>query len=87
MRAIGKTRNARLLLRLALYGGGLFVGVPLAFSHVMTKTYRLESPSKATRPYEELPLVSEGLKLRAWLVRGEPGKPAAIVIHGLGDSL
>jgi alpha-beta hydrolase superfamily lysophospholipase len=87
MRAIGKTRSARLLLRMALYGGGLFVGVPLAFSHVMTKTYRLESPSQPTQGYEQLTLVSEGLKLRAWQARGEPGKPAAIVIHGLGDSL
>jgi len=75
------------LLRLALYGGAFFVGVPLAFSHVMTKTYRAESPGRPTRGYEELTLVSEGLKLRAWLCKGDPAKPAAVVIHGLGDSL
>jgi len=87
MRTLGKTRRARVLLRVLLYGGGLFVGVPLAFSHVMTKTYRLESPGKPSQGYEQLQLVSDGLKLRAWLVRGEPAKPSAIVIHGLGDSL
>ena len=87
MRTLGKTRRARVLLRVLLYGGGLFVGVPLAFSHVMTKTYRLEAPGKPSQGYEQLQLVSDGLKLRAWLVRGEPAKPSAIVIHGLGDSL
>lgn len=87
MRSLGKTRGSRLLLRLGLYGGAFFVGVPLAFSHVMTKTYRLDSPGRPTRGYEELTLLSEGLKLRAWLSRGDPAKPAAVVIHGLGDSL
>jgi alpha-beta hydrolase superfamily lysophospholipase len=87
MRALGKTRGSRALLRVALYGGAFFVGVPLAFSHVMTKTYRLESPGRPTQGYEQLELRSDGLKLRAWLARGEPGRPAALVIHGLGDSL
>jgi pimeloyl-ACP methyl ester carboxylesterase len=87
MRAFGNSRRARVLSRIGLYGGAFFVGVPLAFSHVMTKTYRSESPGQPTRGYSELTLVSDGLKLRTWLARGEPAKPAAIVIHGLGDSL
>jgi alpha-beta hydrolase superfamily lysophospholipase len=32
-------------------------------------------------------LVSDGLRLRAWLARGEPDKPAVIIVHGLGDTL
>lgn len=87
MRSFGKTRSSRVLLRLALYGGAVFVGVPLAFSHVMTRTYRSASPGRPIRDYRELTLVCEGLKLRAWLGRGDPAKPAAVVIHGLGDSL
>lgn len=87
MRSLGKTRRSRVLLRLLLYGGTLFAGVPLAFSHVMTRTYRSASPSRPTGDYQELALHSEGLELRAWLGRRDAAKPAAVIIHGLGDSL
>jgi uncharacterized protein len=88
MRGVGRTRTQRLLLRLALYGGALFVGVPFAFAHVMTRSYRASSVSSRPAPgFEAVPLVSDGLKLRAWLAKGDPAKPAAIVVHGLGDQL
>jgi pimeloyl-ACP methyl ester carboxylesterase len=32
-------------------------------------------------------LDSEGLRLRAWLARGERDRPAVIIVHGLGDTL
>ena len=85
--SFGQTRTARIGLRLLLYGGGLFVGVPLAFSFVMTRTFRSAAPQHPPRNYEELVLLSDGLKLRAWLGKGDPGKPAVVVVHGLGDSL
>ena len=85
--SFGQTRTARIGLRLLLYGGGLFVGVPLAFSFVMTRTFRSAAPQHPPRNYEELVLLSDGLKLRAWLGKGDPEKPAVVVVHGLGDSL
>ena len=87
MKALGRTRRQRLLLRLALYGGTLFIGIPLAFAYVMTKAIR---PSVLGRPplgYEELSLASEGLRLRAWLAATGGERPAVVVVHGLGDSL
>ena len=87
MKSLGKTRTARIGWRLLLYGGALFVGVPLAFSFVMTRTFRSAAPQRPPHDYEELVLLSDGLSLRAWLAKGDPRKPAAIVVHGLGDSL
>jgi alpha-beta hydrolase superfamily lysophospholipase len=75
------------LLRIALYGGTVFIGVPLAFSYVMTKTYRSSSPAHAPHEYQELWLNSEGLRLRAWLAAKNGERPAVVVVHGLGDSL
>lgn len=74
-------------MRLGLYGGALFLGVPLAFAFVMTRGFP-NPGGTPPRDYEELRLVSrDGLKLRAWLARGSPDRSAAVVIHGLGDSL
>jgi pimeloyl-ACP methyl ester carboxylesterase len=87
LKSFGRTRSARILLRLLLYGGGLFVGVPLAFSYVMTRTFPSTSVSPPPPGFETVALSCDGLKLRAWLAKGDPGKPSAIVIHGLGDSL
>ena len=87
MRSLGRTRAERIMLRLLLYGGAVFVGVPLAFSYVMTRTFPSSSPSPPPPGFEAVALSSDGLKLRAWLAKGDPAKPAAIVIHGLGDSL
>jgi alpha-beta hydrolase superfamily lysophospholipase len=53
----------------------------------MTKTYKSSSLGRPPRDYEELALVSDGLKLRAWLARGDAQKPAVVIVHGLGDSL
>lgn len=75
------------MLRLLLYGGALFVLLPLAFSHVMTRTYRASATAGPAPGYLALSLVSDGLKLRAWLARGDPGRPAVVLVHGLGDSL
>src|SRR5262245_59533471 len=87
MRSFGKTRAARVWLRVLLYGGFFFVGIPLAFSQVMTKTYKSSSLGRPPRDYEELALLCDGLKLRAWLAKGDAGKPAVVIVHGLGDSL
>lgn len=75
------------MARLALYGGAIFVGLPLAFSFVMTRTYRLSAPSSPPRGIEEVFLTSDGLRLRLWLAPGDPQRATALVVHGLGDSL
>ncbi len=87
MRALGRTRGQRILLRLALYGGALFVGIPIAFAYVMTKSYRSPPLMRPTSEYQELHLTSEGLRLRAWMSTGASDRPAVVIVHGLGDSL
>jgi len=70
-----------------LYGGGLFVGVPIAFSFVMTRTSPLSPLGEPPHGYEEVWLTSEGLRLRSWLSVGRIDKPPVVIAHGLGDSL
>ena len=83
----GKTRRARILARVLLYGCFLLLGVPLAFSFVMTRTFRQPVSATPAAGYEERWIVCDGLRLRAWLSTGQAGKPAFVVVHGLGDSL
>ena len=70
-----------------LYGGAFFIGLPLAFSHVMTRTYSGEVSSRPPPGYEAIRLDSGGLALRAWMAHGRPDKAAFVIVHGLGDSL
>jgi pimeloyl-ACP methyl ester carboxylesterase len=87
MSMIGWTRGRRVLARVALYGGAIFVGLPAVFAFILTRTHR--SPINPPPParYEEIRIVSDGLRLRAWLARGEQDNPAVIIVHGLGDTL
>jgi len=79
-------RRRRVLLRVVFYGVALFVGVPLAFSQAMVRTYR--QPTHRPPPgFEEATVVSDGLKLRTWTIAGDPGRAAFVVVHGVGDSL
>jgi len=75
------------MLRLALYGGAIFVGLPAAFSHVMTRAYRSTDLSTPPPGYVQVQLQSEELKLRGWVSRGDRDRPAVVIVHGLGDSL
>jgi pimeloyl-ACP methyl ester carboxylesterase len=77
----------RWLARLVFYSVALFLGVPLAFSQVMIGAQRQPVSPQPPAGFEAVELRSEGLRLRAWLIRGEPGRPAAVVAHGLGDTL
>src|SRR5688572_15991677 len=79
-------RGKRTLLRIGFYSVALFVGVPLAFSHVMLKPLR-QPASPAPAAYESGELVSEGLKLRFWCRRGTRERAAAVIVHGVGDTL
>lgn len=86
VRPLFATPRARLAARIALYGGTLLVGLPLAASQMLVATVR--SPTHGPwPPWEEIGIVSEGLHLRGWLARGERGRATAVVVHGLGDSL
>jgi len=87
LKPLAKFSRQRLFLRVLLYGGAVFVGLPLAFSFVMTRTYRTPVSTHPSPGYKEVQLISDGLKLRAWLHRGDPARPGFIVVHGLGDNL
>jgi uncharacterized protein len=80
------TRRARVLARTVFYAVAILVGVPLAFSQVMISSVR--QPAHPAPPgYEEGHVVSEGLKLRTWTLRGRPDKAVVVVGHGVGDTL
>lgn len=83
----GSTPRQRLFFRIALYGGAFFLGLPAVFAFVMTCAPRARISLDPPAPYEKAAFVSDGLRLRGWLSRGEPGQPAAVIVHGLGDTL
>ena len=80
------TPRGRLLARVALYGTALLVGLPLAASQMLVGTMR-PGTLEPWPPWEEIRVQSGGLRLRAWLAPGDPDRAAAVVVHGLGDSL
>jgi len=83
----GSTSRQRLLLRVALYGGAFFVGLPAVFAFILTRPHRARVSDHPPPRYTEVRLVSDGLRLRAWLARGDRNRPAVLIVHGLGDTL
>jgi len=81
------SRRSRLWLRLLLYGGFVFLGLPIAFCSVITRTYPASAIADPPAGYERVTLVSDGLHLRAWLHDAGSDRAAVIIVHGLGDSL
>ena len=80
------SRRARVVARVAFYSAVIFVAIPLAFTQVMVRTVR--QPAHPAPPgFEEGRVVSEGLRLRTWTLRGRADKAAVVVGHGVGDSL
>jgi pimeloyl-ACP methyl ester carboxylesterase len=77
----------QLLLRIVFYGGVVFLVLPLVFAFVMTRTQRVPVSARVPKPYSQVQILSDGLRLRAWLFRGDPKLPAVVIVHGLGDSL
>lgn len=81
MRAVPKV-----LGRIFFYAVVVLVGIPAAFSHVLLHPIR--QPTNAPPPgYEQGYLAVDGLRLRYWLRRGGPDRAAALVVHGVGDTL
>ncbi|MGH9323613.1 MAG: alpha/beta hydrolase [Vicinamibacteria bacterium] len=70
-----------------LYGGALFVALPIVLGHALTRTYHSGVSAEPPPGYESIGIESQGLRLRAWLARGVAGKPAVVIVHGLGDTL
>jgi pimeloyl-ACP methyl ester carboxylesterase len=84
---LGSTPRQRLLLRIALYGGAFFIALPAVFAIMLTRPYRARISAQPPPRYEEVWLSSDGLRLRAWLSRGDAARPSVIILHGLGDTL
>jgi pimeloyl-ACP methyl ester carboxylesterase len=80
------TRRARILARLALYGGAILLGLPFAASQALLGTIR-QPVHDPWPPWEAITVRSGGLRLRAWVAAGDGRRPAAVLVHGLGDSL
>lgn len=90
-----RSPRARLVSRVVFYGAALALGLPLAFSHMLTRGAR-QPVERARAPYRELRFASaapedgQPLELRAWLrapQAAEASRPVVVVVHGLGDSL
>jgi uncharacterized protein len=78
--------RARIAARVAFYSAVIIIAIPLAFSQVMIGAVR--QPAHPPPPgYEEVRVVSEGLRIRTWTLRGREDKAAVVVGHGVGDSL
>jgi hypothetical protein len=69
-----------------LYGAAVVVGLPVATSQMLVGTMTA-STLEPWPPWEEISIRSGDLQLRGWLAGGEEGRAAAVVVHGLGDSL
>jgi pimeloyl-ACP methyl ester carboxylesterase len=80
------TRRSRVVARLALYGGAILVGLPLAFSEVMIRAPRQRAGAPPAG-FREIRVLSDGLRLRGWSIEGRPDLPGAVLVHGLGDSI
>jgi pimeloyl-ACP methyl ester carboxylesterase len=81
------TRRGRMGVRVVGYGLVLLVAIPLGFSQLLLGTQR-QATSPPPAGYREIHVISEGLRLRAWLNPCVPtARPAALIVHGLGDSL
>lgn len=81
-----RSRAWPVLGRVLFYSAFLLLAVPVAFSFVMLRTY--PQPAVPTPAgWEEIALSSDGLRLRAWLGRGAETRPAAVIVHGLGDTM
>lgn len=87
MTGLRGTPARRFVLRVFLYGGAVFVGLPLAFAHVMTRAIRLAPPQRPSPGYQESFLRVDGLRLRAWVASGDAARPAVVIVHGLGASI
>ena len=66
----------RLAARIVLYGGAIFVGLPLATSQILVGTIR-STAGEPRPPWTETSIASGDLRLRAWIAEGEPGRPSA----------
>jgi uncharacterized protein len=79
-------RGGRVLARAAFYSAVVLIAIPLAFSQVMIGTIR--QPSHPSPPgYEEARVLSDGLRIRTWILRGRDDRAAVVVGHGVGDTL
>jgi len=86
VRPLFVTPRARLIARVALYGGALVVALPLAASQILVGTIR-QTTRSPWGPWREISVTSEGLRLRGWLAEGRRERLAVVMAHGLGDSL
>lgn len=81
------TRRGRILARVVFYSAVVLGVLPWVFSSVILSPPPRLAAGAAEPGFEELALVSDGLRLRAWLIRSSGLRPAVVMTHGLGDSI
>ena len=84
LRSAGRWR--RVALRCAFYAAVLLLALPATFAWVITRPAR-GRPAPPPAGFTERFLTADGLRLRTWARPGTPSRPAAVIVHGVGDSL
>jgi pimeloyl-ACP methyl ester carboxylesterase len=82
-----RTRRGRILLRVAFYAVVVLGVLPWVFSSIMISPPPRPETGAPEPGFEEIALHSDGLRLRAWLLRSRDERPAVLLTHGLGDSI
>jgi uncharacterized protein len=84
----GQLWRGAVLKRIIFYSLAVFVGLPLAFCHVLTRTY--PEPAVATPAgYADLWLAGGAGRLHLWTSQTGPdirARSPVLIVHGLGDS-
>ncbi len=88
MQAWTRPWRSAIVKRIVFYSMAVFVGLPLAFCHVLTRTY--PEPKVATPAgYEDLWLAGGAGRLHLWISQSRADgrvRAPVLIVHGLGDS-
>jgi pimeloyl-ACP methyl ester carboxylesterase len=84
---VRSARLRRFFLRVAFYGVVFFLVLPAVLAFVLVRAPRARISEHRPARYDEVTLLSDAMRLRAWISRGKPELPAVVIVHGLGDTL
>lgn len=81
------TRRGRILARVVFYSLVVLVVLPWVLSSKIVSPLPREPVEAPASGFEEIAIVPDGLRLRAWLSRSPGQRPAVVLTHGFGESI